>query len=443
MEDTVAAFTNFHQFVLGSDTNGITPTILVQLSKSAIEIASISLGARRDGADEDTGTKNSNEKRTQTEQLNAAPDEEEEIVASETEPGHVSTVDRPSPGDLSFSLPRQSGLLAPWNRATERLSAAYSLLGACIEQASGLIGPRVHRTGDVALKIGAPLRSQGPNAFLASALSKLSFSGNQFEDISFILPRAQMIPKMLRTIEGCDTLKLPRSSPPRLQQLKFGRTRTMLLTAIPELQGEWLEASDVEEYLEERGIYIRGGASVPTFLAKRVAMDKTPPWPTQPPSNNTPSAGDSNASMTQPDTLSLFEQGFLKNREESLAKWHAGREAAYLLAQNPDPDWTVFGRPRLSPHTTPSGMYTFVPSPSQQAYAEAGNRLLGLVRPAADAQHDNDSSMGSAAATRITVNMDILMNRLAAAAVCIGEVPGVRAASVDIAIRESMLNFPS
>ncbi|KAH7124975.1 hypothetical protein B0J13DRAFT_628267 [Dactylonectria estremocensis] len=63
---------------------------------------------------------------------------------------------------------------------------------------------------------------------------------------------------MYRSIKGMRQYALPRSAPPKLQMLQPGSTRTVLQTTIADLKSEWLEACDVEEYLAERGICIRG-----------------------------------------------------------------------------------------------------------------------------------------------------------------------------------------
>lgn len=78
-------------------------------------------------------------------------------------------------------------------------------------------------------------------------------SDNPLGDIDF---SGRFVPQLHRKIEGQSETVL-RLAPPKLQRLKFGLTRTWFETTIPELQGEWLEAADVEEYLSERGIHVR------------------------------------------------------------------------------------------------------------------------------------------------------------------------------------------
>jgi hypothetical protein len=43
-----------------------------------------------------------------------------------------------------------------------------------------------------------------------------------------------------------------------VETLVFGKTRTRVETAMPGFDGDWLEASDVQEYLEDKGVLIAG-----------------------------------------------------------------------------------------------------------------------------------------------------------------------------------------
>ena len=72
------------------------------------------------------------------------------------------------------------------------------------------------------------------------------------------------LPVMYRVVEGSDQA-VPRLPSPSVQQLVCGKTRTTLVTDLSSHQGEWLEAVDVEEYLEERGIYVRN--ALPDYAA--------------------------------------------------------------------------------------------------------------------------------------------------------------------------------
>ena len=62
---------------------------------------------------------------------------------------------------------------------------------------------------------------------------------------------AVVIPEMYRSIEGRNDVKVPRVHGDRLV---FGRTRTLVQTALPGFDEEFLEGHDVQEYLELIGV---------------------------------------------------------------------------------------------------------------------------------------------------------------------------------------------
>lgn len=68
---------------------------------------------------------------------------------------------------------------------------------------------------------------------------------------------------MYRVIEGHTDATIWLSSPLG-QRIVRCKTGTRLVTASESLQGEWPEAVDVEEYLEDRRIYLRGAGLRPT-----------------------------------------------------------------------------------------------------------------------------------------------------------------------------------
>lgn len=79
-------------------------------------------------------------------------------------------------------------------------------------------------------------------------------------DFRYPLHSTPQQPHMYRDVEG-ETKTMLRATAPLVQQIVTGKTRTRLGTNFGPLQGEWLEAVDVEEYLEERGIYMCNATS--------------------------------------------------------------------------------------------------------------------------------------------------------------------------------------
>ncbi|UKZ95905.1 uncharacterized protein TrAFT101_010716 [Trichoderma asperellum] len=129
-----------------------------------------------------------------------------------------------------------------------------------------------------------PLRFDRAENLLESVSERLSGGPKAFlADCRYRDGRNAYLPKIMRLVEGDLSTLQPRSPPPNLERLQFGMTRTMLHTTNSDFQGEWLEAPDVEEYLEQRGIFVRMDSpgdvirlSAPrnneSRLAKRVAL---------------------------------------------------------------------------------------------------------------------------------------------------------------------------
>lgn len=121
-----------------------------------------------------------------------------------------------------------------------------------------------------------PLKFDGAEILLEIVSRRLSGSPNAFlADCRYSDGRNAYLPKMMRLVEGNLSTLQPRSSPPDLERLQFGLTRTMLHTTNSDFQGEWLEALDVEEYLEQRGIFVRMGS--PSDVIRLTAPTKDEP----------------------------------------------------------------------------------------------------------------------------------------------------------------------
>lgn len=64
-------------------------------------------------------------------------------------------------------------------------------------------------------------------------------------------------PDLYRAVEG-EREVIERKWGREVETLVFGKTRTRVETAMPGFDGDWLEASDVQEYLEDKGVLIAG-----------------------------------------------------------------------------------------------------------------------------------------------------------------------------------------
>jgi hypothetical protein len=59
---------------------------------------------------------------------------------------------------------------------------------------------------------------------------------------------------MYRKIDGSESMLVNRASSRDVERLVFGWTRTTVESALPGFEGEWLEPSDVQEYLKDKVI---------------------------------------------------------------------------------------------------------------------------------------------------------------------------------------------
>jgi len=90
-------------------------------------------------------------------------------------------------------------------------------------------------------------------------LTEHSLEGRSIPVVSKPKPStlAVVVPDMYRSIEGHHDVRIPRVNGERLV---FGRTRTLVHSELPGFEGEFLEAQDLQEYLELMGI-LNGGSS--------------------------------------------------------------------------------------------------------------------------------------------------------------------------------------
>lgn len=135
------------------------------------------------------------------------------------------------------------------------------LLLACLTRAMDLLQFGNHHVLAITPTMLLPLKFDRAENLLERVSQRLSGSPKAFlADCRYSDGRDAYLPKMMRLVEGDLSTLQPRSSPPDLERLHFGLTRTMLHTTNSYFQGEWLEAPDVEEYLEQRGIFVRMGS---------------------------------------------------------------------------------------------------------------------------------------------------------------------------------------
>ncbi|EHK46881.1 hypothetical protein TRIATDRAFT_46438 [Trichoderma atroviride IMI 206040] len=278
LDSSIDEFIQFYEGV-SKKKSELPDGFFMELNKTAMNIVSIARKAR-------------------TEHSTSASDESRIIAEWFSAPGRdvaganrYSRHNEPTAGSSSLVPVSQRLLLACLARAMDLLQ--FGNLHVLALNPTMLLPLKFDRVEDLLERTSQRL-SGNPNASLADCL--------------YSEGRNAYLPKMMRLVEGNLSTLQPRSSPPALERLEFGLTRTMLHAINPEFQGEWLEAPDVEEYLEQRGIFVRMGS--PSDVIRLSA----------PPSNEPSSAG---------------------------------------RASIPEHDWTIFGRTSGESQVIPIGFSDF------------------------------------------------------------------------------------
>ncbi|RBA15928.1 hypothetical protein FPRO05_12149 [Fusarium proliferatum] len=307
-----------------------------------------------------------------------------------------------APDDLGTTFRRHaSGVLAP-HRSTPVASGAMTislrtstskqipvparLERACFERVVSVLSNSTV-DGSQFPALALPLQLLGVELLMLNSLRGLSLFNASVGDFKYPMHSASRLPNMYRVVEG-EYKTVLRMPAPFLQRIVRGKTRTILDTNSPHLQGEWLEALDVEEYLEERGIYMCNAVTSGTATTGNTMYQSSVP------------GGAQSIPMEQRASVSSMA-GF------------PGHEPA---------DYLAFG----------------LPSPRQ--WKRSATRQIHSSAIAGDLQSDfnQKTTQGIGTASRVTVNLDKLVYQLAENAMCLGPVPGIRKADMDASIRGSI-----
>ncbi|KAE9363891.1 hypothetical protein N431DRAFT_489722 [Stipitochalara longipes BDJ] len=155
------------------------------------------------------------------------------------------------------SIPQQPKRtpLFPYTHSTNLPFALRLRLGALEKAVQLLSSPtlsvgQIHPTLSLHLKWMAvePLRTLNQNALF------------RFPDLELYGPNphpALPSPDLYRSVEG-EGIIVERKWGREVETLAFGKTRTRVETSMPGFDGDWLEASDVQEYLEDKGVLLTG-----------------------------------------------------------------------------------------------------------------------------------------------------------------------------------------
>ncbi|KAI5468113.1 hypothetical protein BGZ63DRAFT_372968 [Mariannaea sp. PMI_226] len=378
LQRTIGAFAAFqHRVILQGQSS---PELLAHLDKVAGEMATAVQNVRDDLP-------------SQTPLVTASS-----LEASQGLQGHwqpepaVSTSGHSRPGSQPKQLyDSQHSMVSvlPQTRNPNKGSFEARFFSACIQRTIVLLFNDGYHHQDWLPALSVPLKLLGLELLRSSTIDNLSSFGFDIKECHFPPIAVANLPTMFRVVAGDSKLE-PRLKAPFVQRFQFGKTRTKLRTDDPVLQGEWLEAADVEEYLQERGIDIRHiGTS--TTVGMDTRDQSSSGWQIV---TTRKSGGDDIMTMT-PD-----------------------------LAHLEKVDNSVFG--------LRSDTRTLVPGVAYPRGVLSSNMMTALGPEVENYYSQNASPM------RIIIDIDELIQTLGAHAVCLGNIPGIRSESVDYAIQRSI-----
>ncbi|KAM5381807.1 hypothetical protein ACJZ2D_002797 [Fusarium nematophilum] len=396
LDDALATFARFHQQVLGSPGVQTSSDVLVHLNEAAARMMEIGRDANRAVRFSDPPEAPCPTTQHQDPESWPLP-----TTAAQAAPSLEQTAESTTPASKAVTLSLQTNSPGP-SPISERI------FQACRERIIPLLSSG-SVSGSWSSALALPLRFLGEKVLTMQPLNSL-FLHLAVSDFQY-LPSwtAAHLPPMFRVVEGGNQV-FPRLPSPSVQQIVRGRTRTTLMTDFGPVRGEWLEAVDVEEYLEERGIFVRGAASdgavsprrnAPQMHNGRALEGIDPPVQARrgltgddsqpPPNERSTRAFTADPSRHEPADYSIF--GLLPPQEwESLVDSHLAVGTGVVPVSSPNMPWT-------------DSIYQSLEPTSQ-----------------------------------ITIDLDRLVHLLAANATCIGPAPGIRKAAVDSSIRQSIVS---
>ncbi|KAJ5588192.1 hypothetical protein N7537_010870 [Penicillium hordei] len=402
LDDTFEIFSTLHQRIVNTSQIQNTPDILLHLNDASRQMAAIASSCNKD-------------LQLQNNPMNMSPSSPEQAHGTTSQPPATDVIrgqdkewrpQLPLAAQLPASYPlvtRDSRLMAISLRTktSSKISLPARFIRACFKRAVTILSSSaVH--GSQQLVLTLPLQWLGKDAVIINSLQVLESFLPSVADFQYPLHSAPGQPHMYRVVEG-GTKTLPRAPAPLLQRIAKGRTRTMLDTHFLPLQGEWLEAVDVEEYLEERGIYIRDA-----IRDDMTSTDET--------------LYENIASGIEQNTPVLAPSSTPSQLDVSLSTDFRGHEAS---------DYSVFGLPWVKPLTRSANG-----QPLPNTIADVPSTELSSVP---QSSFKPQATQIPTKASQINVDLDKLIHLLAENAMCLGPTPGIRKAAVDASIRGSVI----
>ncbi|KAH7114009.1 hypothetical protein EDB81DRAFT_300169 [Dactylonectria macrodidyma] len=311
LDNALATFSTLHRRILDTSQIRNSSDVLFHLNDAVTQMAAIASGTNKvlplPHALEDSGTSS----RQQTPGVLA--------------PHQSVTVDS---GATTISLRTST---------SNQIPVSARVVRACFERVVSILSnSTVYGSQSPALAL--PLQLLGEEVLMDNSLRSLSPFHPSVADFQYPLHSAPRLPHMYRVVEG-ETKAVFRAPAPLVQRIVRGKTRTMLDTNFAPLQDEWLEAVDVEEYLEERGIYLCNTVSNGT-----TSTDDTMYQPSVPDSEQSISI------LTLPGAVTGGEMAWAINdntppRLDSMEQRPSVSLSADFHGHEPA-DYSVFGLPR-------------------------------------------------------------------------------------------------
>ncbi|SCV28423.1 uncharacterized protein FFB14_01715 [Fusarium fujikuroi] len=296
-------------------------------------------------------------------------------------------------------------------------SLSERIIRACLERVITILSSS-SRHANRLLDLTLPLNILGKELLVDETLKILSLF-HPAADYQYLPQSAVHLPSMYRVVEG-DKNVIRRLPSPSVQRIMRGRTRTLLATDFPPLQGEWLEARDVEEYLEDRGIYIRSASL--SHMANFEELEPGIPTRNNDLQNGPPFTATISPISAVPDQIQVTSQ--TSDFQQPLSQMG---DSSVDLRRHEPADYSIFGLPRPEQPISPAE-----PLPLPRT------GLIPIQPLRVPCTSSTEQSYHSA--SQITIDLDKLIHLLASNAICLGPAPGIRKAAVDSSIAQSVIS---
>ncbi|KAH7187494.1 hypothetical protein BKA60DRAFT_602318 [Fusarium oxysporum] len=390
LDQALAAFSTFYQRARGSLEVQGSSGLLAHLNQAASEMATI---ARITSLSNTTATREL---------------QNDWIFGLEPTTAHMPALSLTGSSDaVVLTLRTANHTLSPLSQR---------IIRACLERVITILSSSSRHESQF-LDLTLPLNILGEKLLVDETLKILSLF-HLAADYKYLPESAVHLPYMYRVVEGGKGI-IRRLPSPSVQRIVRGKTRTRLVTEFSPLQGEWLDAIDVEEYLEDRGIYLRGASLShmvnaeelePQTLTRNIDLQ-----------NGRPLTATNSAISAVPDGILV---AFWGNHYQQLL--NETRGSTFDLRRHEPAAYSIFGRPRLEQSNSPAEPFLLLRT-----------GLVSIQSPRVPCTNSTQQSYHPA--SQITIDLDKLVHLLASNATSLGPAPGIRKAAVDSSIAQSVI----